>query len=90
MRLHEKPSAPALRPVNGFHLSPVAIVQATGRRPRFGMSADRAAFRVAAGGHRPAQLQCPRHRVRGRPRTADRAVAVGELGRVLAPAADWF
>ncbi|MEU9425317.1 hypothetical protein AB0D87_21185 [Streptomyces sp. NPDC048342] len=92
MRLHEKPSAPALRPVNGFHLSLVAIVPATDRRPRFGMSRDRAAFRVVeledtgppnSSAH---GIVC----VDALGRAADQAVAVRELGRVLAPAAGWF
>ncbi|MEU6379514.1 class I SAM-dependent methyltransferase [Streptomyces sp. NPDC046909] len=76
----------ALR-LEGFDLSPVAVAQASDRRPRFGMAADRAAFRVAeledtglpdSSAH---GIVC----VDALGRAANRDVAVRELGRVLAP-----
>jgi ubiquinone/menaquinone biosynthesis C-methylase UbiE len=73
--------------LTGFDLSPAAITQAADRRSRFGLSAERAAFRVA-------DLEST-----GLPDTGaagivcvdafaganDRAAALRELGRVLAP-----
>ncbi|MER6198072.1 class I SAM-dependent methyltransferase [Streptomyces sp. NPDC001586] len=76
----------ALR-LEGFDLSPVAITQATGRRPHFGLPAERAAFRVAelentglpgAGAH---GVVC----VDALGGVADRDTAVRELARILAP-----
>ncbi|MFF4578384.1 class I SAM-dependent methyltransferase [Streptomyces sp. NPDC001373] len=77
----------ALR-LEGFDLSPVAVAQATDRRPHFlGDATDRAAFRVAEledtglpDGHAHGIL-C----VDALGRAADRDAAVRELGRVLAP-----
>ncbi|MEU7510255.1 class I SAM-dependent methyltransferase [Streptomyces lavendulae] len=77
----------ALR-LEGFDLSPVAIAQATGRRPHFlGDSTDRAVFRVAdlqdttlPDGHAHG-IVC----VDALGRAADRDAAVRELGRILAP-----
>ncbi|MEV5432716.1 class I SAM-dependent methyltransferase [Streptomyces sp. NPDC052701] len=76
----------ALR-LEGFDLSPVAIAQAAERRPRFGLPAERAAFRVAelentglpdGGAH---GIVC----VDAFGGAADRTAALRELGRVLAP-----
>ncbi|MGW7362423.1 class I SAM-dependent methyltransferase [Streptomyces sp. NPDC054841] len=77
----------ALR-LEGFDLSPVAVAQATDRRPHFfGSGTDRAAFRVAeledtglpdSSAH---GIVC----VDAFSRAADRDAAVRELGRVLAP-----
>ncbi|WP_435058540.1 class I SAM-dependent methyltransferase [Streptomyces sp. bgisy060] len=70
-----------------FDLSPVAVAQATDRRSRFGLPAERTAFRVAeledtglpdAGAH---GIVC----VDALGGTADRDAALRELGRVLAP-----
>ena len=76
----------ALR-LEGFDLSHVAIAQATDRRTRFGMSADRAAFRVAEledNGLPDSSAHCIVC-VDALGRAADRETAVRELGRVLAP-----
>ncbi|MEU3353084.1 class I SAM-dependent methyltransferase [Streptomyces sp. NPDC037389] len=76
----------ALR-LEGFDLSPVAVAQANDHRSRFGMSADRAVFRVA-------ELEntgLPDRHAHGivcvdaLGRAADREAAVRELGCVLAP-----
>ncbi|MFF5809167.1 class I SAM-dependent methyltransferase [Streptomyces sp. NPDC012746] len=76
----------ALR-LEGFDLSPVAIAQATGRRTRFDLPAERVAFRVAelentglpgAGAH---GIVC----VDALGGVADRDAAVRELARILAP-----
>ncbi|MFI9248013.1 class I SAM-dependent methyltransferase [Streptomyces sp. NPDC053086] len=76
----------ALR-LEGFDLSSVAIAQAAERRPRFGLPAERAAFRVAelentglpdASAH---GIVC----VDAFGGAADPSAAVRELGRVLAP-----
>ncbi|MFJ6213733.1 class I SAM-dependent methyltransferase [Streptomyces sp. NPDC092296] len=76
----------ALR-LEGFDLSPVAVAQATDRRPHFGMSADRAAFRAAD----LEDTGLPDSSAHGivcadaLGRAADPDVAVRELGRLLAP-----
>ncbi|MFI9041276.1 class I SAM-dependent methyltransferase [Streptomyces sp. NPDC053726] len=77
----------ALR-LEGFDLSPVAVTQATDRRPHFlGGGTDRAAFRVAeleATGLPDSSahgIVC----VDALGRAADREKAVHELGRILAP-----
>ncbi|GAA0667160.1 hypothetical protein GCM10009535_53750 [Streptomyces thermocarboxydovorans] len=76
----------ALR-LEGFDLSPVAIAHAADRRSRFGLPAERAAFRVAelentglpdASAH---GIVC----VDAFGGAADRSAALRELGRVLAP-----
>ncbi|MCM2424121.1 class I SAM-dependent methyltransferase [Streptomyces sp. RKAG293] len=73
--------------LQGFDLSPIAVAQATGHRHHFGMSADRATFRVA-------ELEdtgLPDSITRGivcvdaLGGATDRGAAVRELGRVLAP-----
>ncbi|WP_086861030.1 class I SAM-dependent methyltransferase [Streptomyces milbemycinicus] len=73
--------------LEGFDLSSVAVAQAADRRPRFGLSAERAAFRVAeledtglpdASAH---GIVC----VDALGGAADRGAALRELGRVLAP-----
>ncbi|MFE3608358.1 class I SAM-dependent methyltransferase [Streptomyces goshikiensis] len=74
--------------LTGFDLSPVAVAQATERRPHFlGSGASRAMFRVAElektglpGGCADA-IVC----VDALGRAADKGAAVCELGRVLAP-----
>ncbi|MFJ5548589.1 class I SAM-dependent methyltransferase [Streptomyces sp. NPDC093225] len=73
--------------LEGFDLSPVAVTQATGRRLPFGLSPERAAFRVAelentglpgASAH---GIVC----VDALGGVADRNAAVRELSRILAP-----
>ncbi|MET7457829.1 methyltransferase domain-containing protein [Streptomyces sp. NPDC005574] len=73
--------------LEGFDLSPVAVAQATDRRPRFGLSADRAAFRIAT----LEDTGLPDSSVHGivcvdaLGRAAGRDTALRELGRILAP-----
>lgn len=76
----------ALR-LEAFDLSPVAVAQATGRRPRFGLSAERAAFRVAELENTGLPDSCAHGIVcvDALGGAADRSAALRELGRVLAP-----
>lgn len=73
--------------LEGFDLSAVAVAQAGARRGQFGLSAERAAFRVAELENTGLPDACARGIVcvdalGGAP---DRAAALRELGRILAP-----
>ncbi|MGW7343073.1 class I SAM-dependent methyltransferase [Streptomyces sp. NPDC054854] len=76
----------ALR-LDGFDLSPVAIAQATARRPRFGMSTGQASFRVAELEDTGLPDGCAQAIVcvDALGGAGDRDAALRELGRVLAP-----
>lgn len=76
----------ALR-LEGFDLSPVAVAQAADRRPRFGLPAERAAFRVAELENTGLPDGCAHGIVcvDAFGGAADRDTALRELGHVLAP-----
>lgn len=73
--------------LEGFDLSPAAITQATDRRPSFGISADRATFRVAELENTGLPDNCAHGIVcvDALSGANDRGAALRELGRLLAP-----